>query len=466
MTEKNQEKGKKQTAQVTPTDGMVIKESCTLAPGQYFMPQGITVAGNNITVDGTGVHFIGTNCTGRGIQLENCSGCVLKGFTLSHYYHAISITDADEITVSDITVSATHEMPSETEFLDIWLPADKAYGGALILCNVSNAAIHDNVFEHNMNGIMTYKCSSLKVLRNKVNYCSGFGVHLKGTCDSLFEDNSADFCCRYNVRNDRIGIERTGHMGADATGFLILAESHRNTFHRNFCRMGSDGFFLAGCNKKGEVPGANDNIFEENDASLSPNISFEATFSRGNIFRNNVANNSNFGFWLGFSTENILERNRIAGNRMAGIATENGWNMTVRDNTFHGNGHGILLWSQRFKAEIMKQLPGCETSHDWNITENIFNQNSKAIRIAALQDHGIRDLEGDITIDETERPYNHAIVKNNIQDNRIGVELVNCNNTQIEYNVLHHNPEANIVQTDCRDTVITTNLGAYGAYLK
>ncbi|MCX7848130.1 MAG: right-handed parallel beta-helix repeat-containing protein [bacterium] len=450
---------------VTPRSGLRITTDTVLEPGQYLCPGGIDIAADNISVEATGVHLIGAGRTGNGIRLRGCTGVTLNGVHLSHYAHAIVATDCVDLTITNTSACATAEIPSDTLFLDIWLPVEQAYGAGLLLSNVRNSTIADNNYEHCMCGILTYACSHLTVVRNKVNYCSGFGIHLFGTCDSLFEDNSADFCCRYNVRNELKGIHRLGHMGADAAGFLIIAGSHRNIFRRNFARMGGDGFFLAGAGSFDHPLGAHDNLFEENDASLSPNISFEATFARGNVFRNNFANNSNFGFWLGFSWENVIENNRIVGNRQAGIAAENAHHMRATGNTFQGNGHGILLWSNIYDPRVPIHFPDCLTSHDWAILHNTFTRNTKAIRIAASQDHGIRPINPERTEPRPARPYAHLIHANNIQDNRVGIELIGCERTTITENILHHNAEANIRQDDCLDSFIAGNLGAAGAYL-
>jgi parallel beta-helix repeat protein len=58
-----------------------------------------------------------------------------------------------------------------------------------------------------------------------------------------------------------------------------------------------------------EPVGCDNNIIEDNDGSYSPTNAFEAIFSRGNIFRSNIANYSNYGFWLGVSRDGILENN-------------------------------------------------------------------------------------------------------------------------------------------------------------
>jgi hypothetical protein len=75
--------------------------------------------------------------------------------------------------------------------------------------------------------------------------------------------------------------------------------------------MGGDGFFLAGMIPAYEYAECDNNLFEDNDGSYSPNNAFEATFSQGNIFRSNLANFSSYGFWLGFSKVEHLSRTRL-----------------------------------------------------------------------------------------------------------------------------------------------------------
>jgi parallel beta-helix repeat protein len=254
-------------------------------------------------------------------------------------------------------------------------------------------------------------------------------------------------------------------MGADATGFLAIHGSCRNTFRRNTARLGGDGFFLAGLAPDGTKCGCDDNLFEENDGSLSPNIAFEATFSRGNIFRNNYADRCNYGFWLGFSWDTTIEKNRMVMNRQAGIAVENAHGMQVRGNTFQANGHGVLLWST-YVEKFVESYPESLTSYGWTIEENVFTRNGKGIRIAANQDHGIRPRQGPVSDPpDAMRPHDHTIRKNDIQDNRIGIELYQTDRTVIERNILNRNVEANVRQDDCEGTVMRNNLGAAGGYL-
>ena len=196
--------------------------------------------------------------------------------------------------------------------------------------------------------------------------------------------------------------------------------------------MGGDGFFLAGLTPDGIDVGCNHSLFEENDASYSPNNAFEGVFSRGNTYRGNKADHSNYGFWLGFSSDCTLTNNQIHGNHQAGIAVENGIHFEVLDNDIQNNTHGILIWTRSY--EFLKNVPDINaTSLDWRIERNKLVQNKKAIRIAADQNHGVRPLEEQRS---SILPENHVVRNNEIRDNIIGVELERANATHITGNTL------------------------------
>lgn len=442
---------------IVPTNGMVIMEDTTFAPGVYHLPDGIVIGADHVVLDGGGALLIGSGRTGRGITMKGRTGVQIRNVCLTEYYHGIYAHKCQNLKLEACRVSSTAEIESNTIFLDIWLKPEESYGGGIFLWEVVDSEITGNDLQHQMNGLLTYHCKNLCVRENVANYCSGYGFHLYATSESLFEDNYADFCCRYHPRG-----ERYGHMGADATGFLVVYCSCRNVFRRNYARLGGDGFFIAGLTPQMEPAGCDENLFEENDGSYSPNIAFEATFCRGNIFRDNFANYCNYGFWLGFSRETIIENNRMVHNRQAGIAVENGYGFQVRGNTFQACGHGILLWTHHV-PEFKEIYPENDTSRDWEIVENKFVRNGKAVRIAWEQDHGIRPLPDDTP--HAPRPHHHTIRKNEMQENRVGVELVNADYTVIEENIMHRNVEANLRQEDAQETVFRFNLGAAGGYL-
>ena len=304
----------------TPSNGMIITQDTILDPGIYNLPYGIIIGADGITLDGNGAMLVGDQRNGRGITIEGRSNVTIKNTRIREYYHGIYARGCPGLTITGCQITSTAEIKANTLFLDVWRPLDLAYGGGILLADTEGARIIENDLQHQMAGVLSYNCRRLEVRLNNASYCSGWGFHLYQTCDSLYEDNCADYCCRWEPRG-----QRQGHMGADAAGFLIVYSSSRNIFRRNLARLGGDGFFLGGLTGHNAVP-CNDNRFEENDGSYSPNIAFEATFSSGNIYVNNYANFCNYGFWLGFSSNGVLQDNQINNNRQAGIATEMGFN--------------------------------------------------------------------------------------------------------------------------------------------
>jgi parallel beta-helix repeat protein len=413
-----------------PSDHLEISRDTILKPGVYWLPKGITITADSVTLDGNGAVLVGSNRSGCGVTILSRQDVTIKNLHIQEYGHGIFARGCRNLSISDCRVTATAEVPANTLFLNVWLPLEQAYGGGILLAESQDCSLTRNDLQHQMNGVLSYNCQRLRVTHNNASYCSGWGFHLFETCDSLYEDNLADYCCRWEPRGPR-----RGHMGADAAGFLIIHSSSRNIFRRNLARLGGDGFFLAGLSPAYQPVPCNDNLFEENDGSWSPNIAFEATFSAGNIYRNNFANHCNYGFWLGFSSHGLLEENQMIGNHQAGIAVENGVDFQVRRNLFQDNQHGILLWSKHI-PEFLPAVPENETSYNWSIERNEFIRNNKAIRIAANQDHGLRPYrvpEGQ-SISGWFRPHDHLIRSNRFQDNQIGIETLHTDQTRSEIN--------------------------------
>ena len=132
---------------------------------------------------------------GSVFQVEKTSA--LRTCRVLNYCHGVSIKSSNGIEISNCNITSTAEIQANTLFLDIWKPATDAYGSAIYLEEVTDANIHDNDLQHQMNGLLSYQCRRLAVMNNLASYCSGFGFHLFETCESIFAENHADFCCRY-----------------------------------------------------------------------------------------------------------------------------------------------------------------------------------------------------------------------------------------------------------------------------
>lgn len=425
-----------------PTDGMIIVQDTVLDPGVYFLPHGITIAADGVTLDGNGALITGLSRTGRGVIVRGRQGVTIKNLQAREFEHGIYASECSGLKIANCQMAATAEITANTIFLDIWQPAVQAYGAGILLIDSSETCVLDNNLQHNMCGLLSYGCRRQEVRGNNASYCSGFGFHLYDTSDSVYENNCADYCCRWEPRG-----ERRGHMGADSAGFLIIHNSSRNLFCRNLARLGGDGFFLAGLSPRFEPVPCNENRFEENDGSYSPNIAFEATFSSGNVWVNNYANFCNYGFWLGFSSNGVVEDNQITNCRQAGIATEMGFNFQVRRNTFRENEHGILLWSKHI-PEFIGPYPHNDNSYEWTIEQNTFIHNGKGVRIAANQDHGIRPFKVPEGQDPTRfcRPYGHILRGNTFQDNRAAIEALYTDRTIQQDNLFEGNVESDFIE--------------------
>ncbi|NTU79647.1 MAG: hypothetical protein HGA45_09620 [Chloroflexales bacterium] len=410
---------------ITPSNGMRITADTALAPGVYHLPGGLIIDADGVTLDGGGALLVGAGA-GRGVTVRGRGAVTIKNLRLQAYYHGIYAEGCAGLSVRGCEVRATAEVPANTIFLDIWRPAEQAYGGGVMLRQVADSLIIGNDLQHQQSGLLCYGCARLTVRDNLASYCSGFGFHLFETSGCLVENNYADFCCRYEPRGGG-----RGHLGADAAGFLIAHGSCRNTFRGNYARLGGDGFFLAGLRPDWVHVPCDDNLFEGNDGSHSPNIAFEATFSSGNRFIGNRANSCNYGLWLGFSRENLVEGNEVHGSRRAGVAVENGVGCTVRGNAFAEGAYGVLLWS-KYLAPFAVAMPANDTSRDWLIEGNSFTGNGVGVRIAADQDHGVRPLPA--IAPHCPPPRAHTLRDNMFRDNRLDIELIDAEEPALEGN--------------------------------
>ncbi len=406
-------------------DGMQITADTALVPGVHYLPGGPHIAADGVTLDGRGALIVGAG-EGRGVTVRGRGGVTIKNLRVHGFDHGIYAEDCAGLTIAGCEVRATAELRANTVFLDIWRPVERAYGGGILLSRVVDSSVLGNDLQHQQSGLLCYGCARLTVRENLASYCSGFGFHFFATSDCLVADNYADYCCRYEPRGGG-----AGHLGADAAGFLIVHGSCRNTFRGNYARLGGDGFFLAGLRPDWVHVPCDDNLFEGNDGSHSPNIAFEATFSSGNVFRRNRANACNYGFWLGFSRDTLVEGDEVRASRRAGVAVENGVGCTLRDNELADGAYGVLLWS-RYYAAFAQAVPANDTSRAWLIEGNRIGGNGVGVRIAADQDHGVRPLAP--LTPRCPRPHGHALRRNRFRGNRLDIELIDVEEPLLEGN--------------------------------
>lgn len=354
---------------VIPTEGMIITEDTRFAPGAYALRQGIIIGADDITVEAEGALLVNQTRQGVGVHAQNRRGITIRGLAISGFFHGLRFDHCQNVRLESLRVRDTYEIEGIDTFLYLWHPIEQVYSSALLMNDVQGGIVRECDFQHQMNGILLYGSSGLTVEKNNASFNSGWGVYLSGSCDNIVQDNRLDFCNRIFRRPESGAIR----VEADAAGIVLVESSCRNQFLRNSCLCGGDGIFVAGYNHKGDKTTCDDNLFEDNDCRLSPNNAIESTFSRGNIFRRNDCSRSNYGFWMGYSWDNVMEDNVIDSCRMVGIAIEHGHGFVIRRNQIQNNREGIRLFTRG--GETLKYWAGWEVSYDYTVEDNLIEQN-------------------------------------------------------------------------------------------
>ncbi|MBK9123982.1 MAG: right-handed parallel beta-helix repeat-containing protein [Chloroflexi bacterium] len=414
---------------VVPENGMVVTESTRLAPGVYVLPNGLSIGADGVTLEGEDTQIISGAKTGAGISVQGHSNVTVRGLYLSGYYHAVRADACRDLVIENVTVRNTAEVDGITTFVYLWktldwLEVEKAYGGAILLNNVQGGAVRGCDLQHQMNGLMMYRCSGLMVEDNNASFNSGWGVYLHDSSDNVVQDNQIDFCNRVYRRPEDGSVR----VEADAAAIVLVINSSRNKVLRNSCLCGGDGIFVAGYYHPGGVTPCNDNLFEDNDCRLSPNNAIESTFSKGNVFRRNNCSRSNYGFWMGYSWDNVLEDNIIEFNRFVGIAAEHAYDFTIRNNSIRLNGEGIRLWTRG--GEVLPHWPGHEVPYNFDIEDNMIESNGL----------GFDGTTGDESPDA--QSHNFRLRGNTFRDNRVGARFGRARDCTVEGNTFAANVEA------------------------
>ncbi len=346
-----------------PVDDLEISSSDTLCSGNYaaedpgedgflrIVEDGVELVAAGVRLDGMGSY------SGYGVVIDSRENVLLRGIELTGYHYGVKITGSSDITVRQVR---SHGNKKETEgWLLITEPTQ--HGGGILLLESDGCLIEDNPDLTDQNVGVELQNSHHNTVRNNVaNHCTAWGIRLYASDHNTIENNEAHHCIRGG--------------GNDAAGMLLVQGSDRNIIEGNDLRWGGDGFFIG--NEHGEP--SNHNLIVGNDGSFSPHNAFEATFSDSNVFEDNIANDSHYGFWLGYSFNNIVRGNEIRNNRADGIAIDRGFFNTIEENTFSGNVNNIHLW------QGSPPVPGYgdHESHHYTLRENVFESGDYGITAA------------------------------------------------------------------------------------
>lgn len=321
--------------QIVPVNGQVFTADTTFVPGTYNLPNGVSIGASGITLNMNGATLIGSGFNNYGVTCRGFNNSVIKNGIIRGYYYGIRVENGSGVHVLGCDLSANWVDPASKTlnppFLNINAGPNLSdrtnLGGGLFINNVSSALVSDNVMRNQENGIDLYNVTNSTIQRNEASDNTGWGVHLYASTNNVVQSNTADRCTRAGLY--------------DSAGFLLVVGSSNNQILNNSFQYSGDGFFIG---NEGGCP-SNNNLVQGNNGSYAGANAFEATFSSGNQFISNIANGSNYGFWLGYSHDgNIIRGNSIKANNTNGIEIEHGQHNTIEDNDIIGNGgSGIVL---------------------------------------------------------------------------------------------------------------------------
>ena len=295
----------------------------------------LEVSTDGVMVNLNGSVLDGENTINAGIYVHDCRDVTIKKGMVRAFYVGIRAVNVENLNIENCVVSDNHN-PTDVEWLpDADDPKEEGFGAGIYLFRVFDSVIQGNLLNNNFNGLSLVRSKRNRIAGNNASYSGNLGIHLLGSSHNVVGDNQADHCIRY-----------TGRFWcdtADSAGVLLEEDSHHNRITGNSLRYSGDGFFIRANNGHS----CDHNYIARNDASFSPNNAFEAGFSQHNVFEENVASFSNYGFWLGFSSDTVVRHNRMLANRLDGIAIDSGNRNNIQGNKIQGNRNGVRLWSGR-----------------------------------------------------------------------------------------------------------------------
>ncbi len=333
--------------------GTQVQGDVTVCPGRYRIADHgelgvLIIAGSGTRLNLTGVTlesgdsvpaaFLGAGVVSRGLDNVEVYGGTIRGFR-----HGIRIEGGRGHRIARVDVSGTRAQAlrstpdryDEADWLDIFrADTAEAYGGGVLLKHTNGATVVGVSARHAQNGIGLIGARGSYVADNDVSENSGWGIHLWASSQNVVVRNKA----HHNVRCESPAYRR----GCDSAGILLREQSDSNLIADNDVTSSGDGFFLSG--QPEYVRPSNGNMVLRNDGSSAYHNAFESTFSHGNVFLENRADSSDYGFWLGYSTGTTVQGNIVLGSRSVGIAIEHGGANRLLTNLVMGGKTGIRLF--------------------------------------------------------------------------------------------------------------------------
>ena len=359
--------------------GASVRGEVKVCPGRYRIRDKaevgvMVVAASGTRIDLTGVTIesgdtVPSQFTGIGILSRGVDSVTVRGGRVRGFRYGIRLEGGRGHRVSGVDLSgsrtqrlaSTPERFDETDWLDIFHPDTfETYGAGLYLKRTRGASVSGVIARGSQNGIGLFESREAWIADNDVSGNSGWGIHLWKSARNVIVRNKAD----HNVRCESAAYRR----GCDSAALLLREQSDSNLVAENDLTWSGDGFFLSG--QRSLVVPSISNMVIRNDASHAWHNGFESTFSSWNTFFENRADSADYGFWLGYSRDNVVRGNLLLGIRTAAIAIEHGAESEIAANTIIGGATGIRLFIRE---------PDDELSQGYRIDDNILAKVERGI---------------------------------------------------------------------------------------
>jgi parallel beta-helix repeat protein len=364
-------------------DNIAIDKSVRIKRGTYIVADRdrngvVQITADNIVVDFQGAALAGVASPqsadkeqffGFGVNINGHKNVVIKNARIYGYHCNVNAQNCDRLTVEN--VDAGHSRGQRIGrsgreihiFLDLRnIDAWRNYGSGIWLEKCSDSTVTGCRASYSQNGILLAFCERCTVHNNDASFNSGWGIGLWASNDNVVSWNLADF------------VNRPGApmWGQDSAGIAIANDAHRNVVVGNSMTYGGDGLFLTDGANQGVRP-CNDNVFAWNDGSWSTNNAFEGTFSERNIYYKNIASDSRYGFWLGYSSNSLVIDNLVERSSVDGIAIEHGAYNRIERNTVNDTRQVAMhLWANPTPAVF---------SRHYVVTENVIQRAGAAFSL-------------------------------------------------------------------------------------
>jgi parallel beta-helix repeat protein len=341
----------------------LIRTSVRVKPGVYMLPDADGRGAVQILADGVTVDFQGATLQspatagglqetfeGIGVSVNGHKNVTIRNAVIHGYQYNLKALNCSGLRIENCALgrSRSQKILVGDSANYIWLVirdlnAWRGYGAGAWLEGCTASTVKNMRANQCQNGLILVNSDGNRVVNCDLSYESGWGLAMWNSSDNLICWNHADFVNR----------PWGGGWGGDSSGFTLTSNSNRNVFAYNSFSHGGDGFFLATEDAGYDGDGryfargtCNDNVVAYNDGSWSPHNAFESTFASRNIFYRNWADESDYGFWLGFSVKNTVRSNHVSGSHSDAIATEHGAdNWYVSNVIGNTGGAAIHLWA-------------------------------------------------------------------------------------------------------------------------